>query len=375
LRIYFDYNATSPLRPEVQAEVAPLLFGETFGNASSIHWAGQAARRHLESARARIAALTGRGPSEVIFTSGGSEADNLAVLGVLQAAGAPRRLIVSAVEHPAVKNAAAEAEARGVERIEIGVDPEGRLDLDALDRALAGGPALVSVLAVNNETGVISPLDQVIERAHAAGSWVHADAVQAAGRIPLPLGADLITLSAHKLGGPKGVGALLIKKGLPIAPRIVGGPQERGLRAGTEPVALAVGMAAALELALAQREREMARLGALVARLEAAIEALPGTRVLGRGAPRVAQTSTTLFEGVEAETLLLALDLEGVAASSGSACSSGSLEPSHVLIAMGVPGDRALGAVRFSLGFASSEGEITRLIELLPPVLARVRGR
>lgn len=374
-QVYLDYNASAPVRPEVRAAMEPLLFGElSFGNASSIHWAGREARRHLDEARRRIGDLVGRHPSEVIFTSGGSEADNLALRGVLERAGPGARLILSAIEHPAVLVTAGRLESRGVAVERIPVDQEGRLDLGALDRALERPATLVSVMAVNNETGVIQPIDAVIERASRAGAHVHVDAVQAAGRIPIPSAADLVTLSGHKIGGPKGVGVLLTRKALTLEPQISGGRQERGHRAGTEPIALAVGMAVALERALADQDAEAIRLGAMRDHLEAGVRAIDGVRILGEGAPRVAQTSTALFSGVEADALLQALDLAGVAASSGSACSIGSLEPSHVLLAMGVPRSEALGAIRFSLGWRSREEDASYLLSVLATALGQARG-
>ncbi|MCC7386265.1 MAG: cysteine desulfurase [Deltaproteobacteria bacterium] len=374
-QVYLDYNASAPVRPEVRAAMEPLLFGElSFGNASSIHWAGREARRHLDEARRRIAERVGRHPSEVIFTSGGSEADNLALRGVMERAGPGARLILSAIEHPAVLVTAERLASRGVAVERIGVDREGRLDLEALDRALERPATLVSVMAVNNETGVIQPIDAVIERASRAGARVHVDAVQAAGRIPIPSAADLVTLSGHKIGGPKGVGVLLTRKALALEPQISGGRQERGHRAGTEPIALAVGMAVALERALADQDAEAIRLGAMRDHLEAGVRAIGGARILGEGAPRVAQTSTALFSGVEADALLQALDLAGVAASSGSACSIGSLEPSHVLLAMGVPRAEALGAIRFSLGWRSQEEDASYLLSVLATALCQARG-
>jgi len=330
-----------------------------FGNASSIHWAGREAKKHLEKARNSIAARTGRRPSEVIFTSGGSEADNLALTAARNG-----RIIVSRIEHPAVLRPAANAEL-------IDVSPDGVIDLASLDRALETPAALVSVMAVNNETGVIQPIAEVIARAHARGALVHVDAVQAAGRIPLPLDADLISLSGHKLGAPKGVGALLGRTRVHLQPLIVGGAQERGMRAGTEPVAHAVALAAALDRAL--DHDDTARLRALQARLEAGLTAIEGVTIVGAKSPRVANTTLAAFTGIEAETLLHALDLEGIAASSGSACSSGSVEPSPVLLAMGMSRAQALSAVRFSTGWASTEADVDAVIAVLPRLVARAR--
>lgn len=378
-RVYFDYNATAPIRPEVRRAIEPLLFGDpiegAFGNPSSVHWAGQAARKHLENARTRIAARLGRKPSEIIFTSGGSEADNLALFGVaLHDRISARRVIISAVEHPAVLEAAARLTSLGVEVETVGVDGEGRLELTALARALEKPAALISVMAVNNETGVISPIPEVLALARSKGVLVHVDAVQAPGRVPLPLDAQLYSLSGHKLGAPKGVGVLVKREHLPLRPAIVGGPQERGHRAGTESVAAAVAMATALELALDEAPEQNARLLRLRDKIEQRIETIPGARVLGKNAPRVANTTTAVFAGVDGDALLQALDLAGVAASSGSACSSGSLEPSHVLLAMGVPPREALAAVRFSMGFSTTDAEVETLLAVLPEVAGAVRA-
>jgi cysteine desulfurase len=378
-RVYLDYNATAPVRPEVRDAMLPILFGDpeegSFGNASSIHWAGQLARKHLEAARAKVAAILHRKPSEIGFTSGGTEADNLAILGPLLHPKIDRpRLIVSAVEHPAVLAAVDRAERCGAAVARIGVDRSGRLDLDALERALDAPATLVSVMAVNNETGVVHPIASVLALARARGVPVHVDAVQAAGRIPLPLDADIVTLSGHKLGAPKGIGVIARRESIPFEARLVGGPQERGLRAGTEPVASCVGFAEALSIATAEEAREAARLRPMIARIEALLDSLGGVEIVGRPSPRSPNTTTAVFSGVEGDALLQALDLDGVAASSGSACSSGSLEPSHVLAAMGFTEAEALGAVRFSLGWASKEADIGRLEAVLPAVLRRARA-
>lgn len=366
-RHYLDYNASAPLRPEVRAAFLDAL--DVFGNASSVHWAGREARRHLEQARLTVAERLRRKPSEVILTSGGSEADNLALH-----AAQGGRLLVSALEHPAVRRAAERLGARGQDVEVLPATPEGVVDLTALAEALARRPtALVSVMAVNNETGVIQPVDEVRALTRAHGARLHVDAVQAVGRVPLVLEADLITLSGHKLGAPKGVGVLLTRAALPLAPLVVGGAQERGLRAGTESVAHAVAFAAALGLALDEQAEASPRLGALQAELEAGLAPL-GARVVGAGAPRVANTTLVTFAGVEAETVLHALDLEGIAASSGSACASGSLEPSPVLRAMGLPAAEALSALRLSTGWASTRDDVRAVLAALPAVLARARA-
>lgn len=367
-RIYLDHAATSPVRPEVRTAVEPILFGsaeEGFGNASSVHWAGQSARRHLEQARSRVARVLSVAPSEVTFTSGGTEADNLALT-----AAAGGRLVLSAVEHPAVR---APAQTRH-DVVEIGVDARGRLDLEGLGEALGAGASLVSVMAVNNETGIVHDLDGVRALTRAAGVPLHVDAVQAAGRLPpAQYGAELVTLSGHKLGGLPGAGVLVVRGGARVDPVLLGGPQERGRRAGTEPVAAAVALSVALELAEAERALEGERISALSARLEAGVLALPGVRAL-EGDSRVPGIRTFLFEGVDGEALLQALDLDGIAVSSGSACSSGSLEPSHVLLAMGVDPRLALSSVRFSLGRTTTALDVEETLERLPGLLERARA-
>jgi cysteine desulfurase len=371
-RVYLDHNATTPVRPEVEAAVRPLLFG-ALGNPSSIHASGRRARAELEAARRRVAARLDRHPSEIVFTSGGTEADNLALFGVMAGAAAPR-LLVSAVEHPAVLEAASALARRGVEVERLPVDGEGRLDLGALEDALARPAGLVSVMAVNNETGVVSPLAEIGVLCRRAGVPLHVDAVQAAGRLALPVEAELLSLSGHKMGGLPGAGVLALRKDLALAPIVYGGAQERGRRAGTESVAAAVALAVALALADDAREAEQTRLTALGARLEAALAELDGVRILGAGAPRVAGVCLARFEGVEGDSLLQALDLDGVEASSGSACASGSLEPSHVLLAMGLAPEAALGTVRFSMGWSTTEAELRLVLGRLPDLLARARS-
>nr|XP_061797999.1 cysteine desulfurase-like [Nerophis lumbriciformis] len=375
-RCYLDYNATAPVRPQVREAVEPLLFGAlergTFGNASSVHWAGQAARRELENARTRVASHFDRKPSEVVFTSGGSEADNLALFGALRRSDHPR-LVYSAVEHPAVLAAARTLADEGVDVVQIGVDNSGQLDLEALEAALQIPTTLVSVMAVNNETGIVSPTDKVVTLAHAHNAIVHVDAVQASGRVPLPKNADLIALSGHKLGALKGVGALIIRDDIPLASTIVGGPQERGRRAGTEHVAANVSLAVALDVTEAGREAELIRLGPLRDRLDACIRTIDGSTILGEHVHRAATTTTAVFDGVDGESILQGLDLEGIATSSGSACSSGSLEPSTVLLAMGIAPALALSSVRFSLGWATNEADIEAVEAVLHAIVARAR--
>lgn len=379
-RIYVDYCATAPVRPEVRARIEPLLFGPldagAFGNPSSIHWAGQAARRALEEARTRVAQRFDRHPGEVVFTSGGTEADNLALFGVLlhpsvRAINQAPRLVTTEIEHPAVLEAAAALEARGVEVTRVGVDRGGSLDLFSLERALDPAPTLVSVMAVNNETGVVTDLEAVRTRVTASGAWLHVDAVQAPGRIPLPTAADLISLSGHKLGGLKGCGALITRRAVPLLRQVHGGPQERDRRAGTEDVVAAVALAEALDVAESERARGTGRLEKLSRRLTDGLARL-GAEVVGRH--RAPGIVTVVFSDLKSEALLQALDLAGVAASSGSACSSGSLTPSHVLTALGYPEGAGRSAVRFSFGWASEDRDVNRILEVLPHLLAQVRG-
>lgn len=374
VRIYLDYNATAPLSPEVRDWLIQALELDLFGNASSVHWSGQRARKHLEQARTRIAQLTLRKPSEIIFTSGGTEANNLALRGALlgDRTRSPR-LLVSAVEHPSVLEPARRLAREGVDLEILPVDRNGALDLEALSRALQRPTTLVSVMAVNNETGVESPVSEVIRLAHAAGARVHVDAVQAAGKRPLPVEADLFTLSGHKLGAPSGIGALISREALQLRPELLGGPQERGYRGGTEPIVLATALSIALERAEAEREIEIVRLLALRDRLEAGLRLVPEVSIVGSESARAPGTTSAIFSGIEGDALLQALDLAGIAASSGSACSSGSLEPSHVLLAMGFSSEDAKSAVRFSTGARTRPEDIDALLSCLPDLLGQLR--
>lgn len=378
-RIYLDYNAGAPLDGRIRAAMEPVL-GEMPGNASSIHAFGREARVLLEEARAHLGALLGAADKdEVVFVSGGTEADNLAVLGVaLARADQGRHAITSEVEHPAVLAASAALEKAGFTVTALRVDREGRLDPVELRRAIRPDTVLVSLMHANNETGVLFDLPALAGVAHAAGVPVHTDAVQSFGKVPVrvpDLGVDLLSLSGHKIGGPAGSGALYVRSGVRLAPRLLGGSQERERRAGTENLAAAVGLVAAAELAVAEREAEAARLCALRDTLEARVqERIPGVAVNGGGPPRLPQTSNLAFPGVEAEELLVALDLAGFACSAGAACSSGALEPSHVLRAMGLPPERVRGSIRVSLGRATTAEEVDALAEALPALVARCRG-
>ena len=360
-RIYFDWNATAPLRHEARA--AALAAFDLNGNPSSVHGEGRAARRLIEHAREQVAALVGAQPRNVVFTSGGTEANMLA----LAPAAARDRLLVSAIEHPSVL-AGGRFPSASVERLPV--SGSGALDLAALERRLAalGGRALVSLMLANNETGVVQPVVQAAQLVHAAGGVLHVDAVQAVGRMPCDinaLGADLLTLSGHKIGGPKGIGALIGRTELSlIDPLIKGGGQERSLRAGTENVAGIAGFGAAAAAARAEFSAAAAHMAALRDRLEASLKAAsPAVIVFGAESERLPNTTLFAVPGMKAETAVIALDLEGVAVSAGAACSSGKVQPSHVLAAMGVPPHLARAGVRVSLGPSTTESEIDRFIE------------
>ncbi len=363
--VYMDYNATAPVRPEAAAAVAEAL--AQVGNASSVHGFGRIARGRIESAREQVAALAGARPEQVVFTSGGTEANNLALAGVDRP-----RLLVSAGEHDSVLQAAPRAE-------RIALDSEGRIDLGALSRLLAAErrPALVSVMLANNETGVLQPLAEVVALARAQGALVHTDAVQAAGKIPLDmaaLGVDLLSLSAHKLGGPQGVGALAVADGVALAPLIRGGGQERARRGGTENLAGIAGFGAAAEAAAGDLEGA-ARLSDRRGRLEQGLRDLaPEARVFGAGTPRLANTSCFAVPGLAGETQVMALDLAGVAVSAGSACSSGRVRASHVLRAMGASEEEAASAIRVSLGWRSEAGDVERFLEAWGRLYRRCAG-
>ena len=383
--IYLDANATTPLHPTVREAMLPLL-GDLFGNPSSIHFEGQRARAAVDRAREQCAAALGVLPKELVFTSGGTEAAQLAILGTARAAlearrrgaaaGTPPRVVTSTVEHACVAAACEELERLGVEVARVPVDSEGRLDLRALDAALAPGALLCSIMAANNETGVRFPLPEVSARCRARGVPLHTDAVQLAGKGPLraaDLGVDLLSLSAHKVEGPKGAGLLWVRTGHPLKALQAGGHQERGRRGGTENSAGIAGLGAALARS-GVLAAQAGRLEGLRDRLQESVVALPGARVIGGAAERVGNTLCAVFDGCEGETLLAALDLAGVAVSTGSACSSGTLEASPVLLAMGVPRELARGAVRFSLWSGTTEAEIGLVCALLPGVIARVRA-
>jgi cysteine desulfurase len=374
--IYLDYAASAPVRPEAREAMLPFLEGR-FGNPSSIHRYGREARAALDDARARLAAVIGAAPGEIVFTRAGTEADALAILGrARQVRGAP--VAVSAIEHKAVLGSAHAAEEEGARTIVLPVDAHGVVSLGAVDAALTEGPSVLSVMWANNEVGTVQPVAEIGARCHAAGVAFHSDAVQALGKVPVRMDAvavDLVAFSAHKVGGPKGIGALYVRRGTQLKPLLFGGGQERGLRPGTEDVAGAVGFAAAAQAAEAQRERAMGRIGALRGRLEAGLcGRVPGLVVNAAGAERLPTVSNVSVPGADPEALLMSLDLEGIAASSGSACSSGAVEPSHVLTAMGIAPGLAGPSVRFSLGWGTTDREIDRVLAVFPAIAERVRA-
>jgi cysteine desulfurase len=364
-RRYFDWNATAPLRPQARAAMLAAL--DAAGNPSSVHAEGRAARRLIETARESVAALVGAEPRNVVFTSGGTEANVLALAPVSAAGAAPRdRLLVSAVEHPSVL-AGGRFPAAAIEQVPVTGD--GRLDLAALERRLAalGGHVLASLMLANNETGVVQPVSEVARLVHAAGGRLHVDAVQGAGRIPCDinaLGADLLTVSGHKIGAPKGVGALVRRDGAEPMPLMRGGGQEQGMRAGTENVPGIAGFGAAAAAARTALAAEGARSAALRDRLEAGLKAAtPEVVIFGAAVERLPNTTLFAVPGMKAETAVIAFDLEGIAVSSGAACSSGRVQPSHVLAAMGVAAELAGAAVRVSLGPTTAESDIECFIQ------------
>ena len=379
MRIYFDHNATTPVDPAVADAIARTL-RDDFGNPSSVHAFGQRTKASLDEARAGVAGLVGAEPSEIVFTSSGTEADNLAIRGVaegMEPAGR-RHLIAGPIEHEAVLNTFKALARRGWRTTLLSVDPSGIVSPDRLAEAMTDDTALVSVMHANNEIGTIQPIADLAEIAHRHGALFHTDAVQSAGKITVDvkqLGADLLALSAHKLNGPKGVGALWVRRGPRLVPHTTGGRQERSRRAGTENVPGIVGLGVAASLAATKFPTEGHRLAALRDRLEAGVLAgVPGTVVNGDRARRVPNTTNISFERVEAESLLIALDLEGVAVSTGSACSSGTLEPSHVLRAMGLPPHRVQNSIRFSLGAGNTEAEVDRVLSILPRLVEKLRS-
>jgi cysteine desulfurase len=376
-RIYLDHNATSPLRDEARRAFEDEL-ARGAGNPSSLHAEGRAARARIEAAREAVAALVQAQASEIVFTSGGTEAISAAVRGVTdRAPDALRRIVVSAVEHSAVLEAAQLAARRGFLVVRVPVDADGRVDVEAFRTQIGDGVALAALQWANPETGVVQPVEEIGRACRERGVPFLVDAVQAAGKTALDarrVSADLIALSAHKIGGPQGAGALVVRSGIALVPLLAGGAQERRRRGGTENVAAIVAFGAAARAALHAMKEEARRLLLLRARIETRLlDACPGVRFHGQGAPRLATTTSFALEGVPGETLVIAADLAGIALSTGSACASGAVEPSHVLVAMGASTDQAKGAVRVSLGWSTTAEEVERFLEIFPALVAQVR--
>ena len=382
MRVYVDYNATTPVAPAVLEAMLPFL-GENFGNAGSVHTPGQRARAAVDAARESVAMLIGAKPTEIVFTSGGTEADNLALFGTVAASTKPRKHVVTtAIEHHAILHACEELERQGIEVTVVPVSQasqsQGIVDPQEIRRALRPETVLISVMHANNELGVIQPIEEIGRIASEAGVQFHCDAVQSAGKVPLDvnrLGVNLLSISAHKFCGPKGVGALFVRSGTPLAPRFFGGHAERGRRPGTENVPGIVGIGKAAELARILLAEDTVRIGALRDRLETSLLArIPAARVNGDHAHRVPNTTNMSFPGAGGEALLISLDLQGIACSTGAACSSGSTEPSHVLLAAGLSRDDARSSLRFSLGRPTTTEEIDYAISVIPSVVERIRA-
>ncbi len=376
MRIYLDHNATTPLRDEVFEAMARAL-RELPGNPSSVHAEGAAARARVEAAREQVAGLLGAPVAGVIFTAGATEANNSAVFAAARADPARRHLVTTCIEHPSVEAPCAALEARGWAWTRVAVDGGGRVEAAAVEAALRPDTALVSVIWANNETGVVQPVEAIAERVRARGIPLHVDATQAVGKLPVDLErvpADLVSLSAHKLNGPKGVGALVVRDGSHWAPHLLGGPQERGRRGGTENVAGIVGLGVAAELAGRERVEGAARQAALRDRLWDGLRAkVPGLRRNGSESHVLPNTLNVCFEATAGELLLQLLDLEGIAVSAGAACASGSLEASPVLTAMGLTPEQARGSLRLSLGLGVDELQIERVLTVLPDLVRRAR--
>jgi cysteine desulfurase len=374
--VYVDNNATTKVAPEVLEAMLP-YFSELYGNPSSMHFFGGQVQKKVNEAREKVADLLGAEPSEIVFTSCGTESDNAAILGTLDSYIEKRHFITSRVEHPAVGNVSTYLGRKGYRITELSVDREGRLDLDELRESITDETVLVSIMYANNETGVVFPVEEVGEIVKAKGIPFHTDAVQAAGKIPLNMKKskiDMLSISGHKLHAPKGIGVLYIRKGTKFSPFLIGGHQEKGRRGGTENVPYIIGLGKASELAKTHLEEENTRIRALRDYLEAKIlEKIPNTLVNGDRKNRLPNTLNVSFEYIEGESILLLLSDLGICASSGSACTSGSLEPSHVLRAMGVPFTAAHGSIRFSLSIYNAKEEMDYIIEHLPPIIQRLR--
>lgn len=375
--IYMDNNATTRVAPEVLVAMLPYLT-DLYGNPSSAYIFGGQVARNIRKAREQVAALLGASPEEIIFTSCGSESDNTAIMSGLNTGKDKMHVVTTRVEHPAVKVLCNELIKKGCRVTEIPVDREGRLDMDRYKKSLTPDTAIVSMMWANNETGAIFPVEQAARLAKDRGILFHTDAVQAAGKIPIDLGRsaiDMLSISGHKLHAPKGIGVLYVRKGTKFSPFLIGGHQERGRRGGTENTAGIIGLGRACQLAGQRMEEENTRVRELRDRLEIGLlDRVPNSRVNGGGAERLPNTTNVSFEFVEGEAILLLMDEFGICASSGSACTSGSLQPSHVLRAMGVPFTMAHGSVRLSLSVYTTQEEVDMVIDKLPPIIEKLRG-
>ena len=377
MSIYLDYNSTTPVDPRVLAAMLPYL-AENFGNANSIHSSGQRARAAVDAARQAVAELLGAKAAEIVFTCGGTEADNLAIFGIVNPCDQPRKHVVTtAIEHHAVLNTAQALEKQGVDVTYVPVSREGIVDPGDIREAIRPETVLLSVMLANNEIGTIQPIEEIGRIAAEEDVYFHCDAVQAAGKMAIDvrkLGVDLLSISGHKLYAPKGVGALFVKAGTELGPMFFGGHHERDRRTGTENVPGIVGLGKAAQLAMENLDADAPRLAALRDRFENALLALPGVRVNGSVRERAPNTSNLSFDAAGGEALVIALDLQGVMCSSGAACSSGAVEPSHVLTAIGLTPDQARSSLRFSLGRPTTEQEIDEAIRIIPPVVERLRA-
>jgi cysteine desulfurase len=377
-RVYLDHNATTPVEPEVLDAMLPYFSGD-YGNASSIHSFGQRSRSAVETAREQVAALIEARPQEIVFTSGGTEADNHAIFGIAATAKVPAHIVTTAIEHEAVLNTCQALEKRGVSVTYLGVDGDGRIDLLALRENLKVHPetALITVMHANNELGTVQPLDEIGRIASEADVYFHTDAVQSAGKIPIDvnlLKLDLLSLSGHKLYAPKGIGALYVRGGTRLRQLLYGGHHQRGFRPGTENVAGIVGLGRAAQIAKASLADDAKRVSALRDALERTLlQRVPDARANGAGAPRTPNTTNITFPGIEGEALVIALDLKGLACSTGAACSSGAVEPSHVLTAIGLPADEARASLRFSLGRHTTAADIDFALRVIPAAVAQLR--
>lgn len=376
-RYYLDHNATTPVRPEVVEAMLPYMT-EKYGNASSVHWFGQVAKNALELSRDKIASFIGADPEETFFTGCGTESNNIALTGYMAAAPEKKNgLVTTAVEHSAILKTAAKLEKDGIPVTYVGVDKHCKVDLDALRNAVGIGTALVSVMHANNETGVLQNIEEASKIAHEAGALFHTDAVQSAGKMPInvrEMGIDMLSMSAHKINALKGLGVLYIKKGIYLTPLTYGGGHELGIRPGTENVAGIVGFAKAFELALNEIEEKTKILSALRDNMEKRIEGkITDMLFNGRGAERLPGTSNISFPRVDGEALLFSMDMEGIAVSTGSACTTGEVKPSHVLIAMGIPPNVAQSSIRISMGLGTTEEAVDHVVNVLPSIIERLR--